>query len=114
MKLSLKVGSAVLLIWLLALPLVAIVGYFGYFQLSSRILPRVQVGDTRLGGKQAYDAAVHLNKSWNMERNIVVGAVVAGEILTWDLPPGEGPVPGPKGKDSFPGPLPRVPLSGCH
>jgi hypothetical protein len=86
---SIKVGSAVLLIWLLALPLVVIVGYFGYFQLSSRILPRVQVGDTKLGGKQIYDAAVHLNKSWNMERNIVVGAVVAGEIQTWELSPQE-------------------------
>jgi lipoprotein-anchoring transpeptidase ErfK/SrfK len=84
---SIKVGAAVLLIWLLALPLVAFVGYFGYFQLYSRILPRVQVGDTRLGGMQAYDAAVHLNKSWNMERNIVVGAVVAGEIRTWNLSP---------------------------
>ena len=76
-----------LLIWLLAMPVVALVGYFGYFQLFSRILPRVQVGDTRLGDMQTYDAAVHLHKSWNMERNIVIGTVVAGEIQTWDMPP---------------------------
>jgi len=85
----LKVGSAVLLIWLLALPLVAVIVYFGYFQLTSRILPRVQVGDTRLGGMTTYDAAVHLNKSWNMQRKIVIGGVVAGGIQTWDLAPQE-------------------------
>jgi len=89
MSFSIKVGAVVLLIWILATPFIALVGYFGYFQLSSRILPRVQVGETRLGGKLAYDAAVHLNKSWNMERDIVVGTVVAGEIQTWNLLPEE-------------------------
>jgi len=87
MSFSIKVAVVMLLIWMLATPLVALVGYFGYFQMFSRILPRVQVGDTRLGGMQTYDAAVHLNKSWNMERNIIVGTVVAGEIQTWDLHP---------------------------
>jgi len=87
MLFSIKVAVVMLLIWLLAMPVVALVGYFGYFQLFSRILPRVQVGDTRLGDMQTYDAAVHLHKSWNMERNIVIGTVVAGEIQTWDMPP---------------------------
>jgi lipoprotein-anchoring transpeptidase ErfK/SrfK len=87
MSFSIKVAVVMLLIWILATPIVALVGYFGYFQMFSLILPRVQVGDTRLGGMQTYDAAVHLNKAWNMERNIVVGTVLAGEIQTWDLPP---------------------------
>ncbi len=82
-----RVALAVLVIWILSLPALALLSYFGYFQLFSRILPRIQLGDTRLGGMSTYDAAVHLNKAWNMEREIVAGAVIAGEIQTWDLAP---------------------------
>lgn len=74
---------------LLALPALIAAGSYAYFQIFERIVPGVRVGETRLGGMTVYDAAVLLNERWNLERNIVVGAVVDGEVRTWPLSPAQ-------------------------
>lgn len=70
---------------LIVIPLGVLGGMYAYFQLSGRILPGIKVGDTNLGGKTQYEAAVELNKSWNVQREIVVGALIEGEIHTWQF-----------------------------
>jgi LysM repeat protein len=70
---------------LLALPAVIAAGSYAYFQIFERIVPGVWAGETRLGGMTVYDAALVLNQRWNLEREIVVGALVEGEVRTWPL-----------------------------
>jgi LysM repeat protein len=74
---------------LLAAPVVLALGAYAYFQAFQRIVPGVFVGESRLGGMSVYDAAVELNSSWNLERRMVVGTLVDGEIRTWEISPGD-------------------------
>jgi lipoprotein-anchoring transpeptidase ErfK/SrfK len=74
---------------LLAAPLALALGAYAYFQVFERIVPGVFVGESRLGGMSVYDAAVELNSSWNLERHMVVGTLVDGEIRTWEVSPGD-------------------------
>src|SRR3989304_3853391 len=78
--------ALILGVWaLLALPAVIAAGSYAYFQIFERIVPGVWAGETRLGGMTVYDAALVLNQRWNLEREIVVGASVEGEVRTWPL-----------------------------
>ena len=74
---------------LLLLPVAAALAGYAYFQAFDLILPRVRVGNTALGGQNIYNAAVRLNKVWNMENDILVGVLVNGEIQTWQVRPGD-------------------------
>ncbi len=74
---------------LLALPVVVVLGTYVYFQTFGRIVPGVWVGETRLGGMTTYDAAVVLNKTWNLERKMIVGVLVDGDPRTWSLSPAQ-------------------------
>src|SRR3989337_36334 len=60
---------------LLLLPVAAALAGYAYFQAFDLILPRVRVGNTALGGQNIYNAAVRLNKVWNMENDILVGVL---------------------------------------
>ena len=48
-----------------------IAGYM-YYQMSGRLAPGVQVGDTSLGWLTVEEAAIVLQKEWNLERRLVV------------------------------------------
>lgn len=74
---------------LLLLPAAAALAGYAYFQAFDLILPRVRVGNTALGGQNVYNAAVRLNKVWNMENEVLVGVLVNGEIQTWTVRPGD-------------------------
>jgi hypothetical protein len=74
---------------LLLLPAAAALAGYAYFQAFDLILPRVRVGNTALGGQNVYNAAVRLNKVWNMENEVLVGVLVDGEIQTWRVRPGD-------------------------
>jgi hypothetical protein len=74
---------------LLFMPVAAALAGYAYFQAFDLILPRVRVGNTAIGGQNIYNAAVRLNKVWNMENEILVGLMVNGEIQTWQVRPGD-------------------------
>jgi lipoprotein-anchoring transpeptidase ErfK/SrfK len=74
---------------LLLMPAAAALGGYAYFQVFDLILPRVRVGNTALGGQNVYNAAVRLNRVWNMENDLLVGVLVGGEIRSWQVRPGD-------------------------
>ncbi|HZD57560.1 MAG TPA: L,D-transpeptidase family protein [Anaerolineales bacterium] len=82
-----KIALVVGVLALLAGPLALALGTYVYFQAFRRIVPGVSVGESRLGGMNVYDAAVEVNRSWNLERRIVVGTLVDGQVRTWEISP---------------------------
>jgi lipoprotein-anchoring transpeptidase ErfK/SrfK len=54
------------------LPALLILAYYGYFQLSGKIVPGVSVGPDRLGGLTVEQAAIHIHTTWNMQQSIQV------------------------------------------
>jgi LysM repeat protein len=68
------------------IPIVASMGYFAYFHIFERIIPGVQVGSTKLGGMNVYEASVQLHRDWNMSRTILVGMMIGDEIKSWEIP----------------------------
>lgn len=44
--------------------------FFAYYQVTARIIPGVKVGDTKVGGMLITDAALQLEKAWNLENQI--------------------------------------------
>jgi hypothetical protein len=70
----------------LAISILLLLGGYGYYQFSSRIVPGVHVGNTELAGMTVSEAAIELQKSWNLENTIQVtnGAVSIG-ILPEEL-----------------------------
>ena len=69
LKLGLLMAGLTSLFWL---PALLILAYYGYFQLSGRIVPGVSVGPDRLGGLTVEEAAVHIHTTWNMQRSLQV------------------------------------------
>jgi lipoprotein-anchoring transpeptidase ErfK/SrfK len=57
---------------MICLPLMVGVGGYVYYQMSARIAPGVQVGDTSLEWMTVEQAATVLHKDWNLERRLVV------------------------------------------
>ncbi len=47
-------------------------GLYGYYQITERIVPGVQVLDIQLDGMTPTQAAIALHKYWNLERQIIV------------------------------------------
>ncbi len=45
-------------------------GFFGYYQVTGRIIPGVKVGESDVGGLLITEAALLLEKSWNLENQI--------------------------------------------
>ena len=56
----------------LALLLLLVLGFYSYYQFSGRIVPGVHVGATDLGGMTITEAAIELQKSWNLDNTIQV------------------------------------------
>lgn len=84
-----KLGIIGLILALLILPVLGGLGFYAYFQVYERILPGVRAGGMHLGGLTVQEAAVQLHRHWNMERQVVVGMIVAGEIKTWAVNPAQ-------------------------
>ena len=57
-------------------------GLFGYFQVSGRILPGVSVGSSAVGGMLITDAAVTLQETWNLDKEIIVTNGLHTEIIS--------------------------------
>ena len=47
-----------------------LLGVYGYYQVSERILPGVNAGSSQLGGKNRTQAAIEIHKTWNLERRL--------------------------------------------
>jgi len=62
--------------------LTAIVGGYGYYQSSARIVPGVFLGDTHLGGMSPEEAELTLDRAWNLEKQILVTNGEQNQILT--------------------------------
>jgi lipoprotein-anchoring transpeptidase ErfK/SrfK len=81
----LQAGIGLVLFALLSVPLLIIIGFFGYYQWFGRILPGVAVGETQLVGLDQTQAAIEIHRTWNLERRLRV----TDGLHTWDLPPND-------------------------
>ncbi|MEW5873094.1 MAG: L,D-transpeptidase family protein [Chloroflexota bacterium] len=68
--LALALGSS--LCMLAVLLLTALLFTYGYYQISGQIVPGVRVGEVRLEGMTVSQAAVELNRRWNLETHLLV------------------------------------------
>ena len=68
--LGLLVLTGIILIPMLILIMVG--GFFGYYQVSGRILPGVKIASSDVGGMLITDAALYLEKSWNLDNQITL------------------------------------------
>ncbi len=65
--------AAELLVLLFAcLPLMTGIAGYVYYQMSGRIAPGIRVGETSLGWMTVEDAAIAIQKEWNLEHRLVV------------------------------------------
>jgi len=60
-------------------------GFYAYYQFSGKIVPGVEVGAVKLGGKTTTEAAIELQKVWNLETRIQV----TNGIQSYELSPAE-------------------------
>jgi len=77
-------AAGISLLAFVMLPLAAVLGFYGYFQFSQRIVPGVYSGESRLGGKSITQAAIEIHKAWNLGRQL---AITDG-MHTWNIPAG--------------------------
>lgn len=74
---------ALIVMTLVSLPLLVALSGYVYYQMSGRIAPGVQVGETHLGWMTVEEAAVVLHKDWNMGSQLVV----TDGLQSWRLSP---------------------------
>ncbi len=73
---------------LLALPVVLLVGAYGWLRLSQTIAPGVRVGEIPLGGMRIEQAIEALDRAWN--RELVMTAVDTGDAgRIWTVRPAQ-------------------------
>jgi len=82
------VWGAVVAIGFLALPVVLMVGAYGWLRLSQTIAPGVRVGEIPVGGMSIEQAVEALDQSWN--RELVMTAVDTGDAgRIWNVRPAQ-------------------------
>ncbi len=75
---SVSWGSVAGILFFLALFLIPLLlfllgaGFYGYYQVSGRIIPGISVGNSEIGGMLITDAALQLEKTWNLDNQIVL------------------------------------------
>jgi LysM repeat protein len=69
---ALILAAGLLLLLLTCLPLMTGIAGYVYYQMSGRIAPGVHVGETSLSWMTVEDAAIAIQKEWNMEHRLVV------------------------------------------
>ncbi len=60
---------------LIILPLILLSlagGFYAYYQVSGRIIPGVKVGNSNVGGLPITEAALELEKTWNLDNKIAI------------------------------------------
>ena len=81
-SLTIFIGLSVLLTFIM----LSVVGFYGYYQLTDRIIPGVYVGNTYLSGYTLNEAAIELQKSWNLDNPIVItNGLTAIEVTPAEL-----------------------------
>jgi LysM repeat protein len=73
------------LVFLLCLPLLVATSGYVYYQMTGRIAPGVKVGGTQLSWMNVEDAAVALQKDWNIGRRLLV----SDGLQSWSMPTGD-------------------------
>jgi len=82
------VWGAVAAIGFLALPVVLMVGAYGWLRVSETIAPGVRVGEIPVGGMRVEQAVEALDQSWN--RELVMTAVDTGDAgRIWNVRPAQ-------------------------
>ncbi len=82
------VWGAVVVIGFLALPVVLMVGAYGWLRVSETIAPGVRVGEIPVGGMSIEQAVEALDQSWN--RELVMTAVDTGDAgRIWNVRPAQ-------------------------
>ena len=70
----------------LAILFAAAASYYLYFQATGRIVPGAHVGQTHIGGMTVTEAAIELQKVWNLESRILVtNGIQSFELAPADL-----------------------------
>lgn len=75
---GMSLGLALLSLLLLA----GILGIYGYYQMSGRILPGIQVPGVKLNNLTTTEAAVLLHKVWNLEQELIITDGIHQQQLT--------------------------------
>jgi LysM repeat protein len=88
-KTLLAIGILVILVGLVLTPVMAVLGFYGYFQVTDLIVPGVYVGDTQVGSARVYDAAIRLHRDWNMGQQFRVEMPLPEEVRTRTVSPAE-------------------------
>jgi LysM repeat protein len=85
---SRAIWAGVVLAILLSLPLVLLVGAYGWLRLSQTVAPGVRVGEIPVGGMRLDQAIEALDQSWNQE--LVMTAVDTGDAgRIWTVRPAQ-------------------------
>jgi len=69
---------------IIILSLAGILGLYGYYQSTARIIPGVYVGNVNIGGMTKNEAAIILEKTWNLEAQIEVTDGIKSETMRPD------------------------------
>lgn len=70
-----KVLGFLFLSGLILIPMIVVIlvgGFYGYYQVSGRIIPGVKIASSDVGGMLITEAALELEKTWNLENQIVL------------------------------------------
>jgi len=82
------VWGAVVVVGFLALPVILVVGAYGWLRVSHTIAPGVRVGEVPVGGMRIEQAVEALDQSWN--RELVMTAVDTGDAgRIWNVRPAQ-------------------------
>jgi LysM repeat protein len=68
-----KVLGFLFLSGLILIPMIVVIlvgGFYGYYQVSGRIIPGVKIASSDVGGMLITEAALELEKTWNLENQI--------------------------------------------
>lgn len=70
-----KVLGLLFLSGLILIPMIVVIlvgGFYSYYQVSGRIIPGVKIASSDVGGMLITEAALQLEKTWNLENQIVL------------------------------------------
>lgn len=68
---------------LILIPLFLATGFYGYYQVTERIVPNVSAGEMELSGKTVHEAAAELQAIWNIENSLEA----TDGVRTWMVKP---------------------------
>ncbi len=76
---------AIAALFIVMLPFGMVVGAFEYYQISGRILPGVKVGSIQVSGMTSHEAAIEIQRVWNLEKSLTL----TDGVRSWPVSPAD-------------------------